>query len=395
MILGLCTLALASTAACACPDPVAWPHYARYVQTFVTDEGRVREPSAGDRTTSEGQAYGLFFALVANDRPRFERLLGWTRDNLAAGDLRRNLPGWLWGQAPARPATRGKKLAAGQPAAAAWRLLDRNPASDADLWMAYSLLEGARLWQAPELETLGRAILARVVAREVVDLPRLGPMVLPGPVGFELARGRRWRLNPSYLPLQLLRRFSALSVPGPWPELPGTVVRLVREVSPAGFVPDWVLYDRERGFSADPVTGPLGSYDAIRVYLWAGMLAHDEPLKQTLLAAVKGPLEVLLAGASLPEKVDVSNGQPRGQDQPPPGFLAVMLPLLRDREDRAPYQRLQAALDESRQDGLYGDPATYYDQNLVLFARGFDEGRFRFDASGALRPEWESRCCAN
>jgi endoglucanase len=385
MIAGLCTLALASAAACVCPGPVDWPHYARYVQTFVTDEGRVREPSAGDRTTSEGQAYGLFFALVANDRPRFERLLGWTRDNLAAGDLRRNLPGWLWGQAPART---GK-------AAPGWRLLDRNPASDADLWMAYSLLEGARLWQAPELATLGRAILARVAAREVVDLPRLGPMVLPGPVGFELTRGRRWRLNPSYLPLQLLRRFAALSVPGPWAELPGTVVRLVREVSPAGFVPDWVLYDRDRGFGADPVTGAVGSYDAIRVYLWAGMLADEEPLKATLLSAVKGPLQVLLQGGPMPEKVDVLSGQSRGQDQPPPGFVAAMLPLLRQRQDRVPYQRQQAALDQLLHDGLYGQPATYYDQNLVLFARGFDEGRFRFDASGALSPQWGSRCCAN
>lgn len=387
MISALVTLALTGASACACAGaaPVSWPHYARYVETFVTDEGRVREPSAGDRTTSEGQAYGLFFALVANDRPRFDRLLGWTRENLAAGDLRRNLPGWLWGQS-----ARGDKGKA-----PGWRLLDGNPASDADLWMAYSLIEGARLWQAPELGSLGRAILARVVAREVVTLPRLGPMVLPGPVGFELQRGKRWRLNPSYLPLQLLRRFAALEIPGPWSDLPGTVVRLLRESSPAGFAADWVLYDRQRGFGVDPVSGPVGSYDAIRVYLWAGMLPDEDPLKTTLVAAVKGPVEALAAGQALPEKVDVTTGQARGSEAPPPGFGAVMLPLLRARADRAPYERARAALDESLKDGLYGAPATYYDQNLVLFARGFDEGRFGFDASGALRTEWGASCCAN
>jgi endo-1,4-beta-D-glucanase Y len=33
---------------------------------------RVIDRQGGDRTTSEGQSYGLFFALVANDRARFE-----------------------------------------------------------------------------------------------------------------------------------------------------------------------------------------------------------------------------------------------------------------------------------------------------------------------------------
>ena len=36
-------------------------------------------------TTSEGQSYGLFFALAANDRKAFDLLLAWTRDNLARG----------------------------------------------------------------------------------------------------------------------------------------------------------------------------------------------------------------------------------------------------------------------------------------------------------------------
>jgi endoglucanase len=39
----------------------------------------------------------LFFALVANDRAQFERLLSWTQNNLANGDLRAQQPAWLWG----------------------------------------------------------------------------------------------------------------------------------------------------------------------------------------------------------------------------------------------------------------------------------------------------------
>ena len=42
--------------------------------------------------------------------------------------------------------------------------------------------------------------------------------------------------------------------------------------------------------------------------------------------------------------------------------------------------------------GLYGDPPAYYDQNLVLFAQGFTESRYRFGADGSLAPAWETRC---
>ena len=42
--------------------------------------GRVIDLSQEDkRSTSEGQAYAMFFALVANDQAMFDRLLGWTK----------------------------------------------------------------------------------------------------------------------------------------------------------------------------------------------------------------------------------------------------------------------------------------------------------------------------
>ena len=36
------------------------------------------------KSTSEGQSYGLFFALVADQRTQFDTLLKWTSDNLAS-----------------------------------------------------------------------------------------------------------------------------------------------------------------------------------------------------------------------------------------------------------------------------------------------------------------------
>src|SRR5215470_3220810 len=96
-----------------------------YAAKFMDNQIRVIDRDSGDRTTSEGQAYAMFFALVANDRTRFDGLLRWTELNLAAGDLTAQLPAWLWGH------DTGDR----------WGVLDANAAADADVWMAYALLE--------------------------------------------------------------------------------------------------------------------------------------------------------------------------------------------------------------------------------------------------------------
>src|SRR5262245_21081903 len=64
-----------------------WPLWRSYAARFLDDQVRVIDHDAGDRTTSEGQAYAMFFSLVANDRDRFEGLLRWSERNLAGGDL--------------------------------------------------------------------------------------------------------------------------------------------------------------------------------------------------------------------------------------------------------------------------------------------------------------------
>jgi len=78
-----------------------WQAWEAFSKVFVQADGRVIDRTAGDRSTSEAQAYGLFFALVANDRVRFERILNWTVNNLAQGDLSTHLPAWLWGSTEA------------------------------------------------------------------------------------------------------------------------------------------------------------------------------------------------------------------------------------------------------------------------------------------------------
>lgn len=75
--------------------PARWPLWENYGGHFPSSDGRVPNHDRLSSGTSEGQAYALFSSL-ANDQPRFERILSWTQDNLVRGDLAKCLPAWHW-----------------------------------------------------------------------------------------------------------------------------------------------------------------------------------------------------------------------------------------------------------------------------------------------------------
>ena len=360
----------------------AWPLWESYRANFIDAEGRVIDHSSGDRTTSEGQAYAIFFALAADDRPTFDQLLNWTQTHMAAGSLNARLPGWLWGRA----------------ANGEWKQLDTNSAADADVWMAYALLEAGRLWKAPAYSALGHALMAEIATTEVATLPGFGSMLLPGPAGFQ--HGQVTTLNPSYLPVFVFERFAAEDPHGPWRSIAQGIPGLLEQSARHGYAMDWIDYIPGDGFSpATPVaTGnpdsdtPGGSYDAIRVYLWAGMMDSGGRLRSQVLSAVPVMSVYLATHDAPPEKVS-DQGIPLAQDGPV-GFSAAALPYLRAFPRAAPAAdrqmvRLMKARDAAT--GLYGKDSRYYDQNLALFATGFIDGRFRFVAGGELNVEWKRR----
>ncbi|MFJ4115242.1 cellulose synthase complex periplasmic endoglucanase BcsZ [Pseudomonas psychrophila] len=342
-----------------------WPAWDSYKKTMMSSDGRIIDGSSAQLiTTSEGQSYGLFFALLGNDKKSFATILEWTRNNLADGSLEKNLPAWQWG--------RDKS---GQ-----WHILDSNNASDADLWIAYSLLEAGRLWQWPEYVALGQNMLWRSAAQSLRKMPGLGLMLLPGDVGFDSPKG--WRLNPSYLPPQLLARFARISPI--WAELANNQQRMLIEGSPKGFAPDWLLWKAGGGWAPDTKDGSQGDYDAIRVYLWVGMLAQDAPERQTLQQHFAPMANLTQTLGYPPESVNAVTGKYTGTG--PVGFSAAMLPLLVSLD--SPALGVQQARIQQQ------PPAAdaYYNQSLLLFGQGWDEERYRFDKDGQLLPGWINTC---
>ena len=368
-----------SQAACQ----IEWPLWQHFSERWIQSDGRVLDSSLKkNHSTSEGQSYALFFALVANDKELFDSIWRWSLENLAGNNLEVQLPAWLWGQS--KDGT--------------WQVQDRNSASDADLWFAYALLEAARLWNKPEYETEARLLLTQIKQREVAEVPGLGTVLLPGEVGF-VQSDHLWRLNPSYMPIPLLRRLAQFDPLGPWQAIAESTARLIAHSGLRGFASDWVGYRAvsasEGLFVNDPFKGDLGSYDAIRVYLWAGMTPIADPLAQPILDSLGGMASATASNGFPPEKVHVALGVTEGRG--PFGFSAALIPYfhalrqpwLVELQHKHAFAGIKLALEGA---GGQFRPPVYYDYMLSLFGLGWADKRYQFEVDGRVKLFWESAC---
>lgn len=328
----------------------AWDLWDEFKAVNVTEEGRVVDYSDTKLiTTSEGQSYGMFFALVANDRQSFDKILQWSEKNLGEDQ-----PAWLWGIPDGKKDGQGK-------------ILDTNNATDADMWIAYSLLEAARIWHEPKYMSLANKYLAKL--KEMVrDIPTIGKVILPGRVGFE-DKGII-TLNPSYYPPHILRRFAEHD--SYWlPVLEGSINAMIRS-APTGVAPDWSKFNAE-GVLIDE-NKMIGSYNAIRTYLWASILSPKDQNYQ-VLAKLYAPMIGIVRQTNIPpEEVNISDMTVSTRDVN--AFGACFLPYLSNEKSGG---IIRTVLTASK---MKGD--NYYRNVLTLFGLGFDYKHYAFNEKGEL-----------
>lgn len=343
----------------------SWPLWEEFRHAHLTADGRVRElTDDGERTTSEGQAYALFFALVAQDRETFERILQWSDHNLGKDQRGNKMMAWLW-----LPDASGSD---GQ-------VQDANAATDADLWLAFSLLEAGRMWQTKAWSDWGETATATMVQTVGTEAyPEPGPVLKPGIWGFDEPPSHL-RLNPSYTPPFLMERMFAHT---PWEAYRDSADKVLRlSLNAFGRAMDWVDWTLTDGWTAG---SGWGSYDAIRVYLWLAMSsssAHQWGCARSAswLALTQRtgdwldhwPAEQGLRHASLNAAAIHEAG---------PGFTATALALAQ----ACGYPAMAKPLLASWISQANQAPRNYYQRALQLFAIGWLEGRFRFDDQGRL-----------
>jgi endoglucanase len=352
-----------SCAHAACVPAGDWVAWSAFRAAYLQSDGRVIDRSRPDQATvSEGAAYSAFLALVADDRRTFDAVERWVRDNLAAGDLTQRLPAWRWGHGED-----GR-----------WDVLDAHSASDADLWLAYDLLEAGRLWRDERLSRLGEHLARRILDEEVATVAGLGPVLLPGPAGFVSEDGHV-RVNPSYAPPFVLARLAA--VDERYRALAKTSGAILDASVAHGFVPDWVDVGPDGAIHSASGDAGRGSYDAIRVYLWVALSASSA--EKTRWTARLKPVATTIFAAHWPEWVDPRTGAYGGRGGR--AHAAAWLPLMK-LVAPARYAQLRASLTRPPQ--IDRDGRRYYGDVLGLMALGAVDGRFGFTVDGRLQRRW-------
>jgi endo-1,4-beta-D-glucanase Y len=268
----------------------------RFLDSYVTHDGRVQRLDQGDDTVGEGQAYGLLLAAAVGDEQRFDAIWAWTNRNLRRPD---GLISFLWRDG---------------------RIQDPEAAADADVDAARALLVGACRFGRPALRAealaLGRAIMAHETASlHGTPLLAAGPWAVEQPV----------TLNPSYFSPAAFAALGAASGDGRWGSL-STSARSVTATlmaPPSRLPPDWARLEAGKpvptGPPGQPHQSPQFGFDAPRTLV---RLAEDPDPAGRRIAARAWPVFEGRKPADVPVEHDLS-GRPTGDTHHPIVLVAA------------------------------------------------------------------------
>jgi endoglucanase len=206
----------AGAIATAAPAVIASAQSARsdasaFLARYLRPDGRVARLDQGNDTVSAGQAQAMLITLAVGDRRRFARTWAWTQRHLARPD---HLLASRW---------------------SAGRIVDAQPASDADIDAARALLLAAQRFHAPGYGRAGLQIARSALRRETAM--RGGVRVLlAGP--WARIRGT---VNPGYWAPRTLALLAAATHDRRYKQLERGVITLARALIAASphLPPDW------------------------------------------------------------------------------------------------------------------------------------------------------------
>jgi endo-1,4-beta-D-glucanase Y len=215
-----------------------------FLGAYLDAGGRVVRRDQGGDTVSEGQAYAMLVAAAIGDRQRFDLAWQWAKANLQRPD---GLLSWRW---------------------EGGRVVDVQPASDADLDAARALLVAADRFGVAGYRHEALRIAEGILGAETVDAAGR-PLLVAGPWATTPPR----YVNPSYVSPAGFAALRRASGQGRWDSLAASGREVLGQLTASGpgLPPDWAVLDAGGTVHPSPPPGgngaPAYSYDAARTFV--------------------------------------------------------------------------------------------------------------------------------
>ena len=311
-----------------------------YKKKFISEDGRIIDFFQNSISHSEGQGYGLLLALMNGDRETFDRVVGWTVDNL---QVRRDaLFAWAW----------GKRVNG------TWTVIDYNNATDGDMLIALALVSAGKKWKHDPYTRLAKSIIKDIRTQLAVNKYNMS-FLLPGYYGFGDESGLVF--NTGYLIFPAFTRFSEVDDSKFWNRIYADGFKILNKARFSRFnLPsDWILILNEN-VSVFKTKSPYFGYEAIRIPLY--MIWDDN---QEQLIAFSDYLQFVQEANFLPNRVNLVDGT-FSMDKAPAGFYAVFsrcAEMLKNEE-------LSRNLMKIADDKISHEPNDYFSHSLYLLSKG-------------------------
>lgn len=343
-----------------------------YRKRFIQSDGRVIDWESNSRTVSEGQAYAMLRAVMADDPAVFEKTLFWAEENLKRNSLPNDEDGqdtlwaWKWGERPD----------------GSWGIQDPNFASDADIDAITALILADRQWNRPDYLELARQKLDDLWAQSVytaasADAREVRHYLLPGPLqAFQAGAGKIY-INPSYLAPYAFRLFAQVESDASqdWMALIDSsydILAQTQQISPQGIPADWIILNATtETIQPSPAGSRLQSrygFDAYRVWwrvAW-DFAWFEEPRAREFLVAHLPYFQSAWQTESQISAILSLSGDGL-VDYESTSQYAMLYPAFQQVNPEVADAILDQKLLSTYDKGIWDDADAYYVQNLAWF----------------------------